>query len=153
MTFSEDPSSVQAIVVTITVAQNQVLHLMLDDAGGIRRQGTGKLECAEGDLLIGATTPKVFAALIDTLPENLLAQAGRYCSRNTREGVSATLNILFQCKGTVAEFEFQYGSISPKLPQVVQKLVADMIDLTNPWYEKHKANVRFRSTSSEINYT
>ena len=68
---------IHGITVTLTIAGEQTLFILLDAGGGINRMGTGSESNTEEDMFIGQTDPSLFRHLSDQVTPGLLRWCGQ----------------------------------------------------------------------------
>jgi hypothetical protein len=88
-------SPIKGIMVTLHVADEQALFIMLAADGAINRMGTGSVSNIERDLFIGRTSTELFEALRQRVGAELLRWIGQYADPSP-QGKLCRLSIGFQ---------------------------------------------------------
>jgi hypothetical protein len=105
-------SPIKVIMVTLHVADEQALFIMLAADGAINRMGTGSVRNTERDLFIGLTSTELFETLRPRVGADLLRWIGQNADPSPR-GKLCRLSIGFQhADGTEAMSHWQYGAES-----------------------------------------
>jgi hypothetical protein len=143
-TGTPDVNSICGILVTLHVADEQVLYLMLATDGTIHRMGTGSESNVERDLFIGKSSMTAFEQLRKQMTPNLLQWLGQY-SDPYLKGKRCRLTIgLRLSDGRELASQWQYGTQSQGPPDEICQFVTAAIDVTNSWYEQQKELVSRR---------
>jgi hypothetical protein len=127
------------MLVSLYVADQQALFVMLGADGSINRLGTGAGGNTENDLCIGKTTPNVFTDLRGRINPDIFQWEGGHADP-APVGKSCKLTVGFQMAGGKALMsEWRYGSESLGPPPEVRDFVVAAVELTDPWYEQLKS--------------
>lgn len=133
-----DVNSISGILVTMHVAGEQVLYLMLSADGTIHRMGTGSESNTERDLFIGRSSKRAFEQLRKQVTPDLLRWLGQ-CSDPHLQGKRCRLTIgLRRSDGTELASQWEYGTQSQGPPEEIGQFVLAGIDATSSWYEEQK---------------
>ncbi len=136
-------SDISAILVTLSVGEEQVLFAMLASDGGINRLGTGSENNQEHTMCIGKTDPSCFHELCSTVTPELLQFCGRSLADPKPKGKRCQLTLGFkQVDGKELMMGFVYGSQSQSPPPAVCKFVLATVKATDTWYEEQKTMIR-----------
>lgn len=132
-------SDFAGITITMHVAGEQALFIMLFRDGTINRAGTGSVENAERDLFIGRTDPTLFAQLQGRIRPEILQWCGQKRSHPQPEGKICELSVGFKrADGQELMTEWRYGSESQGPPPEICQFVLSAIQATEPWFEQQK---------------
>jgi hypothetical protein len=130
--------AIKGIMVTLHIADQQALFIMLASEGTINRMGTGSVSNIERDLFIGRTTPELFEGLRQRVGADLLRWIGQYGDPSPR-GKLCRLTVGFQHDdGSEAMSHWQYGAESQGPPPVVRDFVIAAVRTTDPWFQQQK---------------
>jgi hypothetical protein len=139
--FMHNASDIQGVHVTLTIAKEKALFILLTKDGTVNRLGTGAVDNSEKSLFIGKTDGQMFEALRPHITEEMLKFTGGYDIPDQR-GESCRLSIgLVFADGSEDGFGFSYGSESEGPPREISNLVVKAAELTGPWYEAQKQMV------------
>ncbi len=130
--------TIKGIMVTLHIAEQQALFVMLAVDGTINRMGTGSVSNTERDLFIGRTTPDLFEGLRQRVGAELLRWIGQYGDPSPR-GKLCRLTVGFQhADGSEAMSHWQYGAESQGPPPVVGDFVIAAVRTTEAWFQQQK---------------
>jgi hypothetical protein len=68
---------VQQILISLEVAEKQVLFIILGEDGSINRKGDGSPDCKDNDLYIGITSDNLFGPLKPFITEEIQEFLGK----------------------------------------------------------------------------
>jgi hypothetical protein len=133
-----DVSPICGILVTLHVAGEQVLYLMLSADGTIHRMGTGSESNTERDLFVGRSSRATFERLRKQVTPEPLQWLGQFSDPHLR-GKQCRLTIgLGWSDGTELASQWEYGTQSQGPPDEIGQFVLAGIDATDSWYEQQK---------------
>jgi hypothetical protein len=132
----------EATIVSLEVADKQVLFILLSKDGAINRQGDGSADCKDHNLHIGRTDKNLFDQLMEAASPELVDVLGDRLEAHDRKGRTCKLNILFKGEGIDTGVEFIYGERSQGPPQFVADYVIEAVELTEPWFQKMKKMIK-----------
>src|SRR4051812_27810452 len=106
------PQSINAIMVTLDIADQQALFIVLSEDGLVNRLGTGAVNNTENELFIGRTNDPLFAQLRAQVRPEWMNRFGSY-DIGSKAGSSCKLSVLFMANGgEEGGVSFAYGSES-----------------------------------------
>jgi hypothetical protein len=129
------------ILVTLHVADNQALYVMLDAYGTIHRMGNGAESNTELDLFIGSSTGEEFESLRSEVTPHLLQWLGSYKDPHLQGSLCRLTVGLRQDDGKELSSQWEYGTNSQGPPPEICEFVRSAVNITNPWYEQKKNGV------------
>jgi hypothetical protein len=140
-----EPSPYDAVAITLTVDEQQVLFMLIAADGSVNRAGSGRVDVDEDerDLFIGVTEDPLFETFISRVPADLFEHAGRY-EHPSLEGPRCKLTIIFRLReqeDMATGFEFIYGAESEGPPQEIREMVVSALEITQPWYDQQRQMV------------
>ena len=139
-------SQLEKILITLTVADNQVLFILLAKDGTINRLGDGNPDCKEKDLFIGLTKDIYFYQLIKSIDDFILDSCGTSYSMRDQKGRICKLQLLFDIDGKETGLEVIYGEHSQGPPPPIRDYVISAVELTDNWYEAQKKMTKKTNT-------
>lgn len=134
---SVNTSSIQAILVTLKIGEEQSLFILLAADGTINRMGNGseRIEC---DLFIGKTSRDAFQAALGHAQPVFDEWLGGFVDPNPG-GKVCQLQVGFQSSdGREHMSQWEYGSRSQGPPPEVTGLVIAAVEATEPWFAEQK---------------
>lgn len=138
--------SVTAIMVTLTIGEDQSLFVLLASDGAINRMGNGSEHNIESDLFIGQTSLDAFHSVAPHTQAVIDQWLGGYGDPNP-VGKLCKLSIGFRtADGQELVSQWRYGAESQGPPPEVAQLVIEAVKATNPWYEQQKQMVATRAS-------
>lgn len=128
----------KAILITLHIADQQALFIMLAADGTINRMGAGSVADTDRDLFIGRTSPELFEDLQRRIGADLLRWLGHYADPSPH-GDLCRLTVGFQRADGVEEMShWQYGAKSQGPPPPVREFVAAAVAATDSWFQQQK---------------
>lgn len=129
---------VNGIFITMHVADEQVLFLLLTADGTVNRMGTGSEDNTEKQLFIDQPSSEMFEALKSRIQPETTEWEGGYADPEP-QGKTCCLTVGFMNgDGEESVCKFQYGSESQGPPPDLCQLVISAIEITEPWYQDQK---------------
>ncbi len=131
----------QAIMISLLVAEQQSLFILLSADGSINRMGTGSIHNPDRDMFIGIVTNNLFDQVKEVIDPEWFEHAGGYDLPN-KKGVMCELTTIFKfTDGSEKGLQFKYGSESQGPPSDIGNYVRKAVEITNSWYEQQKIMV------------
>lgn len=129
---------IEQIRIDIECDGQSALSMMLHKDGTVGRSGNGSLP-RNGKAVLGVVDPSLFAGLIESLDEQMLARAAIYDHPN-KLGRSILYRVVFLGpKPQLARFEFRLGEENRDVGDLLPLLDAfcgKAVALTEEWYAK-----------------
>ncbi len=130
--------AIKAITVTLEVAAQPSLFVLLAADGTINRLGSGAVRNRDRDLCIGTVNDPLFERLLEHVRPEWLTHAAELALPN-RVGEDCDLTIdLVGATGEKATLRLVYGSKSEGPPGDIAQFVVKAIELTDPWHKQQK---------------
>lgn len=139
----------ESTIVSLEVADKQVLFILLSKDGAINRQGDGSAGCKDHDLYIGITNEGLFDQLMEVASPKLVDVLGGHLEAHDKKGRTCKLKILFKGENIDTGVEFIYGELSQGPPPFVADYVIEAVELTEPWFQKQKKMTKSEGTNGE----
>jgi hypothetical protein len=128
--------SITGILITLHVADDQVLYVMLNADGTINRMGDGTVSNTNLDLFIGKSHGKEFEQHCSHITPQLAQLLGSYTDPHP-QGQPCRLIIGFRnAVGSESCSRWQYGTDSQGPPTEICDFVRSAVTVTDPWYEE-----------------
>jgi hypothetical protein len=138
-----EQNDIHGILVTLFIAGEQSLFIMLGSDGAINRMGNGSVDNIERDMFIGKIGPELFQQLRDIVSAELLAWCGRQLADPSPQGKTCELTVGFRrANGEELMTKWRYGSESQGPPPEVCQFVVAAVEATSSWFEHQKAMAR-----------
>jgi hypothetical protein len=134
-------NKINRILITLEVAGNQVLFILLDEEGSINRKGNGSPDCKDNDLFIGITKDKLFEQLKPFILEEMGEFLGRTYDIPEKKGRVCIFKVLFTGPDIETGVEFRYGELSQGIPTPFRNFTIKAIELTEKWFQAQKKMV------------
>lgn len=132
-------AEVDTIMVSLEVADETSLFLLLGKDGGINRMGSGAVDNQERSFFIGILQEPLFEQLLSEFPEEVWENLGSvFGSPGDHLGKSCVLKLAFRSGEKEDGIAFVYGSESAGPPEPILECVLRSVELTRPWYEAQK---------------
>lgn len=125
-------------LITLEVAENQVLFIVLDENGSINRKGTGNPDCKDNDLYIGITKDKLFEQLKPFISEEMEDFLGKTYDIPDKKGRLCDFKVLFGGPDIETGVQFRYGELSQGVPTPFRNFTIKAIELTEKWFQAQK---------------
>ncbi len=132
-------NKIDGILITMQVADNHVLYIMLSADGTINRKGDGSPNCSDNDLYIGRTTDQIFEELKLSIPADIDKYLEKTFDDPHKKGRNCDLKIMIKGADIETGVQFLYGELSQGPPPEYRTLVIKAVELTNPWHRKQKS--------------
>jgi hypothetical protein len=136
-------------LITLEVAGNQVLFIVLDEQGSINRKGDGSPDCKDNDLFIGVTKDNLFEQLKPFATEEMEDFLGKTYDIPDKKGRTCDFKVLFGGPDMETGVQFLYGELSQGIPTPFRKFTIKAIELTEKWHQAQKR----MATNSKSNET
>jgi len=136
---------VDAVVVSMEVAERPCLFVLLANDGTVNRMGTGTADNVEKALFVGPAPGALFKRFMSGVDEAIFENAGVY-KLPEPEGKLCKLELAFRRPGGPVGFEFHFGTEGQGPPPEISELVKLAIELTEPWYEAEKQKAAVEAT-------
>ncbi|MCF1715973.1 hypothetical protein L0U88_15135 [Flavihumibacter sp. RY-1] len=140
-------------LITLEVAGNQVLFIVLDEQGSINRKGNGSPDCRDNDLFIGVTRDNLFAQLKPFATEEMEDFFGKTYDIPDKKGRACDFKVLFGGPGIETGVQFLYGELSQGIPTPFRNFTIKAIELTENWFQEQKqitANLKRSETNPVV---
>lgn len=129
---------ITGIMVTLHVADQQALFILLASDGTINRMGSGSLNNTDRILFIGCTAFELFEGLRQRVGTDLLRWLGQY-SDPSPQGEPCRLTVGFlHDDGSESMSHWQWGAESQGPPPAVRDFVIAAVQITEPWFQQQK---------------
>ncbi len=138
-------------LITLEVAGNQVLFIVLDEYGSINRKGTGSPDCKDNDLFIGVTKDNLFEQLKPFITKEIEDFLGKTYDIHDKKGRLCNFKVLFGGPDFETGVQFLYGELSQGIPTTFRNFTTKAIELTEKWFQAQKkmaSNTSKRETNS-----
>ncbi len=139
------PDEIRGLCVTLLVAGEQALVVLMDESGSVNRSGSGSTNNSDLDLYIGRTDPACFTFLRSRISPQLLNWCGQSRTAPDIQGKPCKLTIDFFTnlseRGRSFSMEWNYGSESEGPPADVCEFVRSAVEVTRDWHEQQKKMV------------
>ena len=122
----------QTLEIQFQVANASQLHLIIRRNGSISRRGDG--EQPDGPIAMGRIEGEVFTSLVDSLPEEVWSEPGRY-ELSRQGGDPFLLSVGLTGEGLDTGLAFQYDSEGVGPPEELIEFVEAALDATEEWYQ------------------
>jgi len=133
--------TVDGIMITLHVASEQVLFIMLGSGGSITRCGTGSINDRERDMVIGITREPLFEKLRAEINPEWFDHQGIYDIPD-KKGLPCELTIhMKHTDYKESGLQFRYGTESLGPPPDVRHFVRSAVSLSDPWFQQQKKTV------------
>ena len=129
---------IQQILISLEVADKQVLFIILGEDGSINRKGDGNPDCKDNDLYIGITNENLFGQLKPFITEEMQEFLGKMYDVPDKKGRLCSLKVLFKGDKIETGVQFLYGELSQGPPNPLRALVIKTVELTNNWHRQQK---------------
>jgi hypothetical protein len=142
--MSQQPISIAAheikdIFITLQVANNQALFILLASDGTINRLGDGSPDCKDHDLYIGQTdTIPIIEELKASISPEMIEFLHRTYDAPEKKGRICHLKIGLKTDSIETGVDFIYGEHSMGVPTEFARVVTKAVQLTNPWHASQK---------------
>ena len=136
-------TEIKAISVSLEVAGEKTLFILLSDDGTINRMGNGELSYPDRkNLYMGHTNEPLFSKLRNRLDDEILRYMGRYdVPEKLGQICRFTIGLQF-ADGVSNGFEINYGSESKGPPQELVDFLHAAVEVTEPLYFAFQQNRR-----------
>jgi hypothetical protein len=125
-------------LITLEVAGNQVLFIVLDEDGSINRKGDGSPDCKDNDLFIGITKDKLFDQLRPLVSKEMEEFLDKTYDIPDKKGRPCDFKILFGGPGIETGVQFLYGEFSQGIPTPFRNFTIKAVELQKNGF-KHKS--------------
>lgn len=128
-------SEIVAVAITLEVASEHVLFILLAADGTVNRAGTGSPGNTESTLVIGQTSEPLFQSLMGHLTDEMLKVSGGYdVPDELGDPCRLSITLTF-ADGSELGFGFAYGALSQGPPREIASFVRKAGEITEPWYQ------------------
>lgn len=143
-----NPNEIEAIMITLTVADNQVLFILLSSDGTINRMGDGSPECKDHDLFIGQTgTQPMISQIRSMITPDMQEFLHKTFDLPEKKGRHCSLKMLFKTYSLETGVEFLYGEHSQGPPHEFAEMVRKAAHLTEHWHLAQKKGKQQATTT------
>lgn len=140
-------------LITLDVADNQVLFILLSQDGSINRKGDGSPDCKDNNFFIGISKDKLFEQLAPFISEEMEEFVGKVYDVPNKKGRRCTYQVLFKGPEIETGTKFIYGESSQGIPTPFRNFTIKAIELTEPWFQAQKQMVSKAKKESTTNKT
>ena len=134
---------INGILVTLHVADVQVLYMMFDASGMIHRMGDGTELNVEQDLdlFVGLSNRGEFEQIHKFISPQFLKWLGGFEDPHFQGKRCRLVISLRQEDGKELFTQWEYGTTSQGPPPEICDFVREAVIITDPWYEQQQKNV------------
>ncbi len=129
---------IAGISLTLKIADEMALFILLGNDGLINRMGTGSDSDFEMEMFIGMTSASAFLQTAKLAPAVIENWTGGFAGSVIVGKLCALTVVFMTLKGEEIISQWKYGSESQGPPPEVSQLVDAAVEATDDWYKEQK---------------